>query len=214
MTKCALAAAAGGAMGGPAGASSWPVTHAWYGLAAMQTALEHATYAELVERSGDRDAEAEVCRRFAPRIRLYGLKHLRDEDRAAELVQLVLVAVIEALRAGRVEEPQHLDRFVLGTCRHIAARVRAADRRAEPIENHALEQLGAVLPATDALDFGALSNCIQRLDARSRSVLFMSFYRDKSADEIASVLETTAGNVRVVRHRAMTELRHCMEAAA
>ena len=188
-------------------------TYAWYGLAVMQTALEHASYAELVER-GDRDAEAEVCRRFAPRIRLYGLKHLRDEDRAAELVQRVLVAVIEALRAARVEEPHHFERFVLGTCRNLAARMRAADRRNEPIEDHALEQLGAVMPATEAIDVGALTHCIHKLDARARSVLFMSFYRDKSADEIASVLDTTAGNVRVVRHRAMTQLRHCMEGAA
>ena len=50
--------------------------------------------------TGDRDAEAELCRRFAPRIRLYGLKHLRSEERAADLVQSVLLVVIEALASG------------------------------------------------------------------------------------------------------------------
>ncbi|HEY5938978.1 MAG TPA: hypothetical protein VIU61_30200, partial [Kofleriaceae bacterium] len=74
------------------------------------SALEHVPHTELVERvaaRGDRDAEAEVCRRFAPRIRLYGLKHLRTEDAARELMQRVLLAVIEAMRARRIEEPQH-----------------------------------------------------------------------------------------------------------
>ena len=37
----------------------------------------------------DRDAEGELCRRFAPRIRLYGLRHLGDEDRARDLEVLV-----------------------------------------------------------------------------------------------------------------------------
>src|SRR5688572_5444185 len=66
--------------------------------------------AELVRRimagGGDaRAAEAELCRRFAPRVRLYGLRHLRSEDRARDLVQSVLLAVLEAVRAGRVEDP-------------------------------------------------------------------------------------------------------------
>ncbi|MET0593614.1 MAG: hypothetical protein ABW133_13000, partial [Polyangiaceae bacterium] len=33
-----------------------------------------------------RKAETELCHRFAPRIRLYGLRHLHDEDRARDLV--------------------------------------------------------------------------------------------------------------------------------
>ncbi len=41
-----------------------------------------------------RAAEAELCRRFAPRIRLYGLRHLRDQDRARDLVQAVLLAAL------------------------------------------------------------------------------------------------------------------------
>jgi len=64
---------------------------------------------DLARRAGrpgrDAAAEGELCRRFAPRIRLYGLKHLRDEERARDLVQSVLLVVLEAVRAGRVDEP-------------------------------------------------------------------------------------------------------------
>ena len=43
--------------------------------------------AELVLQigSGDREAEAELIRRMAPRVRLYGLRHLRDEEAADDL---------------------------------------------------------------------------------------------------------------------------------
>lgn len=157
--------------------------------------------------------EAELCRHFAPRIRLYGLKHLRDEDRARDLVQAVLVAVIEAVRAGRVEEPEHLDRFVLGVCRNLALHVHRTDRRgAVPVAPDQLD-IAAVLPAMEALDVEALLHCLAALEVRARTVLQLSFYREKSADEIAAALATTAGNVRVLRHRAVAQLRDCMEAS-
>jgi RNA polymerase sigma-70 factor (ECF subfamily) len=79
-----------------------------------------------------REAEAEICRRFAPRVRLYGLRHLRSDDRAADLVQHVLLATLEAVRAGAVEHPDLLHRFVLGTCRNVALRIREREARLEP----------------------------------------------------------------------------------
>ena len=155
------------------------------------------------------ESEAELCRKFAPRIRLYGLKHLRDEERARDLVQSVLLTVLVALREGRVEDLERLDRFVLGVCRNLAHKSRAADRRVEPV---AEIDLPAPAPAPeDPLDHEALLRCLQALDLRSRSVLHLSFARDKSADEIAGALETTAGNVRVIRHRAVAQLRRCVE---
>jgi RNA polymerase sigma-70 factor (ECF subfamily) len=161
----------------------------------------------------DRAAETELCRRFAPRIRLYGLKHLRDEERARELVQAVLVAVIEALRSGRVEDAERLDRFVLGVCRNVTSRARQVEARAVATDTSELD-IGTVMPSVAALDFGALMECLARLEERARTVLHLSFYRDKSAEEIAAVLETSAGNVRVVRHRAVAQLRECMGEAS
>lgn len=173
-----------------------------------------ATDAELARRiaDGDAAAEAELCRRFAPRIQLYGLKHLRDEDRARDLVQSVLVAVLEAARARRIDDPERIDRFVLGTSRNLALRRRAADTRAEPTEPAGLDVAGA-LPALDALDVEALLRCLQQVESRARTVLYLAFSRDKSADEIAEVLAMTPGNVRVVRHRAVAQLRDCLGVA-
>ena len=45
-------------------------------------------------------AEAELYRPLAPRVRLYGLRHLRDEDAARDLVQQVMLLAIEKLRGG------------------------------------------------------------------------------------------------------------------
>jgi RNA polymerase sigma-70 factor (ECF subfamily) len=171
-----------------------------------------ATDAELVRlvadaAEGARDAEAELCRRFAPRIRLYGLRHLRDEDRARDLVQAVLLAVLVAVRARRVEDPDRIGRFVLGTCRNVSQRVRETEARAEPLASVAELRASEV----ERVDLGALMRCFGRLDERGRLVVSLTFQQDRSADEVAARLGTTAGNVRVLRHRAVAALRRCID---
>ena len=167
----------------------------------------------IASRSSDaREAEASVYRSFAPRARLYGRKHLRDEDRARDLAQAVMLAVLEAVRAGRIEDPARLDRFVLGTCRNVALRMRATDARARPTDDAELDALGAsYFQDVEAIDTGALVRCLNALDARGRTVVYLSFNEDRSAEHIATVVETTASNVRVLRHRAIAALRRCLD---
>src|SRR4029450_7816028 len=81
----------------------------------------------------DREAEAEMCRRMAPRIRLYGLRHLRSPSAADDLVQQVLLKILEALRTARLREPDKLAQFVLGTCRMIVLDLRRSSHRHEEL---------------------------------------------------------------------------------
>ena len=162
--------------------------------------------------AGSPAAEAELCRRYAQRARLYGLRHLRDEQRALDLMQAVLLRVLEAARAGRVEEPDKLERFVLGTCRHLTLQMRERDGRALPVPDEELANIPVDAP--EPTDRGALARCVAGLDERSRRVVLLSFHEERSADEIAALLATTTGNVRVVRHRAVAALRRCLGAAA
>src|ERR1019366_9381584 len=73
--------------------------------------------------------EHALCERFAGRIHAYGLRHLRDGSRAQDLVQHVLLAVLQALRAGNVDDPTRLDAYVLGTCRNAVMDMRRGDVR-------------------------------------------------------------------------------------
>ena len=88
-------------------------------------------------QGGDPGAEAELFRRLAPRVRLYGLRHLRDPAAADDLVQDVILLTFDALRAGTVRETERLASFVLGTCRRVVADLRrgggAPERPAEAV---------------------------------------------------------------------------------
>jgi RNA polymerase sigma-70 factor (ECF subfamily) len=181
--------------------------------------MREATDGELVLRIGEggssaSDAEAELCRRLAPRARLYGLRHLRDEALAWDLAQAAVLVVIEAARARRVEQVEHVDRFLLGTCRHLAARLREAAGRAAPTEPGALDRIAIAPPEAEHVDATALYRCLRTLTDRARSVLAMTYQDDRSADEIGAALELSPGNVRVMRHRAIQQLRKCLDGPA
>lgn len=155
-------------------------------------------------------AEAELCRRLAPRIRAYGLRHLRDAHAAADLVQQVLLATIEKLRAGELRDADRLAPFVSGVCRMtVLAMRRGQARRDALLARHGSE----LVPATAAeppADVERVAGCLDKLSPRERSVLLMSFYEERAADEVAALLGLTAGNVRVIRHRGLARLRDCV----
>jgi RNA polymerase sigma-70 factor (ECF subfamily) len=157
------------------------------------------------------DAEAELYRRFAPRVLLYGLRHLRDRGAAEDLAQHVLLVVLEKLRAGSVREPERIGSFVLGTAR-LAARERQRERsRFTAAPDDVERTLGAQSPPSlRRLDAGALRDCLHALPDRERAVLLSSYYAERSAAQVAGELGLSAGNVRVIRHRAIRELRACM----
>ncbi len=159
----------------------------------------------------DAAAESEFCRRFAPRIRLYGLRHLRNDAAAADLTQEVLLMVLQKLRAGAVEEPGRVASFVLGSCRQMVVDGRRnVARRERLLETFAADLPSDVDEGTEASHEGQLQQCLNRLPARERTVLVMTFYDDRPADAVGRELGISAGNVRVIRHRGLERLRACL----
>jgi RNA polymerase sigma-70 factor (ECF subfamily) len=183
---------------------------------ARLAALDDGALARRIAAAGavpDSAAEAELYRRLAPRVRLYGLRHLRDRHAAADLVQQVLLMTLQRLRAGEVREPERIASFVLGASRMTALEMRRGAWRRETL----LDTWGGAAEAFDApeplvLDRDRLAACLEALSERERSVVVLSFFEDKSADEVGAELATSAGNARVIRHRALARLRKCMGA--
>jgi len=172
--------------------------------------------AELVRQigSGDREAEAELFRRMAPRVRLYGLRHLRDEHASDDLTQQVLITTLETLRARRLREPEKLASFVLGTCRMTVLDLRrGAQRKERLLERFGADLLSPVQFSIPRLDHDQLTRCVQNLKERERAVVVMTFYDEETGADVASFLGVSEANVRVIRHRAIYQLRECMGTA-
>ncbi len=166
-----------------------------------RTVLERAT--------GAAEAEAELCRRFGPRVRSYGLRHLRDTDAASELSQRVLMLVLEKLRAREIHDAEHVASFILGSARHVALAMRRKEARLGPLSEGDEPWHEPSTPA--ALDVRRVALCLQELADRDRSVVVLSVFEELSAAEVATSVGVSVGNVRVMRHRALAALRECFE---
>jgi RNA polymerase sigma-70 factor, ECF subfamily len=158
-------------------------------------------------------AETELYRRFAPRVRLYGLRHLRDEDAARDLMQQVLLLTIEKLRDGEVRDMEMIGSFILGASRMLAVNLKRRDRRRAALLDALPTEQPAVSAAPAVIDEQELEGCVSMLAERERTVVLLTFYGDRSSREIAQVLGTSEGNVRVIRSRAIDRLRACLGAA-
>src|SRR4030095_3617535 len=113
---------------------------------------------------------------MGPRIRLYGLRHLRSASAADDLVQQVLLKMLEALRAGRLREPEKLAQFTLGTCRMTVVELRRTARRQELLfAAFESELIPGPAPAPQLGD-AQLARCVRALEERERSVVVLTFY--------------------------------------
>jgi RNA polymerase sigma-70 factor (ECF subfamily) len=152
-------------------------------------------------------AEAELCRRYQRRVYLYGLRHLGDADSAWDLTQDVLGLLLEKTRRGEVREPSRLSSFVLGSCRLLTAnRARAEMRRKRLLARFCDPLEPSLDPPPDRGDLERVVRCLSMLPERERSVLHLSFWGELESSAIAAELGTSAGHVRVLRHRALARL--------
>ena len=155
--------------------------------------------------------EAELYRRFAPRVRLYGRRHLQNDAAVDDLAQDVLLLTIERLRADEVRRPEEIGSFILGTSRMMAHVERRVARRREALAARFMGATGETPPpSTAALDAPRLAACLRALPERDRLVVLLTFYADREAPRIADDLRVSPGAVRAIRHRAMARLRDCV----
>jgi RNA polymerase sigma-70 factor (ECF subfamily) len=161
---------------------------------------------------GSTDAEeAELYRRFAPRVRLYGRRHLRSDAAADDLAQDVLMLTIERLQKREVRRPEEIGSFILGTSRMMAQAERRVARRREALAARFMTAPVSAAPSsTVAFDSPRVATCLRALAERDRLVVVLTFYADREAPQIAEDLGVSAGAVRVIRHRAMARLRDCV----
>jgi RNA polymerase sigma-70 factor, ECF subfamily len=156
--------------------------------------------------------EADVARRYLPVARIFFVRHGRGPD-ADDLAHEAILVSLQALRREQVRDPARLGGFVLGVCRNLVrAQARRDARREMALHRLEAQSAGAAPDAHAArVDGNKLWQCVNALSARARDVVIRSYVRDEEAGAIAAAHGTTAGNVRVLRHRALQALFRCLE---
>jgi len=162
--------------------------------------------------AGDSAAERELCRRLLPAVRAFAQRRLRPGS-VEDFAHDALLLFVEALRAGRIQDPSRVASFALGICRNLAReRARTGERRRELSAQYGLSE--ADLSAWDAelsVRREHLEDCFSQLTERARRVIRATFCEDEPDGDIARSLAITEANVRIIRHRSILALRACLD---
>jgi RNA polymerase sigma-70 factor, ECF subfamily len=159
-------------------------------------------------------AERDLCELLGPRVHLFAFRRLRSYADAADVTQETLSIVMDALRKNKLQDAARIAQFALGTSRHLVSRAIRGERMRRALQDVMVDATSTAVspPELWSLDFRTMLQCLEKLGERDRRVVGMTFHDDRTADEIATSIGLTTANVRVIRHRALVQLRHCVEA--
>jgi RNA polymerase sigma-70 factor (ECF subfamily) len=163
----------------------------------------------LVERigRGDSSAEEEFVRAFLPRVLDFVGIRTHDQELAREVGQDVMLAVLCALREGRLRDPDNLPGFVYGTARN-----QLQDR----LRRRAQEKLDPLLPDfdiphvdpryEDAEQLERAHQAIDALESVDRRILLMTLVDGLKPQAIARSLGLNGDVVRQRKTRAIRKV--------
>ena len=141
------------------------------------------------------------------------LARTRDWDASRDLTQDVMLAVITALRAGVLREPEKLACFIQGTARNLANNHLRSREIRKSREDELSPELVDVLPGpphgadTETAERDRiLRDVLHKLDATDQTILFMTLMEGRKPADIASRLGLTSDLVRQRKSRAVAKV--------
>lgn len=158
-----------------------------------------------------RPTEAELVERFWARVRLFATRWSGDAAAADDVAQETLRRVLEALRAGRLENPAALSAFVYRTARHVCLERRRSQRRewaflgrwGERRDAEVADPLNALV---DQERCAMVRRALDRLSDGDRELLRMIYYEVVPTPDAALRLGITRETLRVRKYRALRRL--------
>ncbi|USN54030.1 MAG: RNA polymerase sigma factor [Candidatus Nomurabacteria bacterium] len=168
---------------------------------------------EIVARAqqGDQEGVAELFHLFGDRVFRFLLMRVSSQETAEDLTQTVFLEMIRSL--PRYKEQKHAK---FSTWLFQIARFRLIDhyrgqRTQVDIESvsHTLSSDPDEMP--DVIMEREMESALTRLPERYATLLHMLYREDLSISEVAKVMQISALNVRVLKHRALQALRKEME---
>lgn len=197
-------------------------THPGPGLVALRVVDDRRTDAlpdeELMRRYrvGDAAAFRVLFERYGGPIHRMATRHLRNDDDARDVVQQTFVQ----MHAARFDfqEDRRFRPWVFTIAMNVIRQVwRKRSRRREVAEEAAPEPVATGEGASDALlrveRARRLRAALEALPASQREVVALHWFEERPFAEVAEIVGSTEGAVKVRAHRAYTKLRGLLEDA-
>jgi RNA polymerase sigma factor (sigma-70 family) len=158
----------------------------------------------------------EIFNRFEMPLLQYARRITGDWEQARDVVQETFV---KFQRNGALRRDDEPTTWLFTVCRNAALNVCRKERRMMYVDEEVIEARESQAPMPfDQLQqkeaTGFLLHIVGTLPPRQQEVIQLKFQNDLSYQQIAQIMQTTANNVGVLLHTALTTLRQRYAQAA
>jgi len=171
---------------------------------------EVSASAALVARisSGDSAAEEELVRTYSRRVNAIATARTRDPEIARDLTQDVLMAVIKAGRAAKIQEPDKIEAFIQGTTKNVINNYFRTRKRLSEVSLEAANQnaCDAVLESEAAERKRLVRQELSRCGHLDQRILLLSLVDGLSLAEVAGVVRMSHDAVRARKSRLVKKM--------
>ncbi len=156
--------------------------------------------------SGDTDALGELWRRYQPMVVRFA--RARGERDAADVASEVWLDVARSLPRF-VGDDTDFRKWILTIARRRVIDHHRRHRRLVPSDR--IEQLDTTVEDQDRSDLEAIIAMVRRLPRVQAEAILLRYLADLSDGDVAEVLGTSSGNVRVLIHRGLARLQQMLD---
>ncbi len=156
---------------------------------------------------GDRDSYGILIKDYTGFIYTMALRMTQDHHMAEDLCQETFIKGWIKLKSLKKHEafPGWITTIARRTC--LNAIDKRNRQREVGEEESALEKLNPTLPPSYSPARIILEEAIYRLSLRDRQLITLSYFEELSSDEVAEIMDISAGTVRVSLMRAREKLK-------
>ena len=169
----------------------------------------------LVERiqNGDRSAEEQLVTQFGPRVYAMVMARSRRSMDAEDLTQDTLLAVIQALRLGKLNDAKSLPAYILGTARNIVSNYlrRTIPQQVQSDELEAPRQTWPDWQSAHMENRRLVREALDKMSQSDRHILQLALVRGLKPGEIATQLGLSPEVVRQRKSRAIRRVKDQIE---
>jgi RNA polymerase sigma factor (sigma-70 family) len=177
-----------------------------FGTAPARTGTEVQLVARV--QAGDSSAENELVSTYRRAVLLISSVRTRDREAARDLTQETLLAVLKAVREGKVRDPERLSAFVQGTARNVINNyLRSKARRPECDLESAIEPTANPIADIESAERQRLIRReLENFGDTDQQILLLSLVDGHSLVEVAERVKLSHDAVRARRSRMIRKI--------
>ena len=137
-----------------------------------------------------------IYREYEPKVTAYIRNHVSNPIEAKSLCDIVFQKLLQNKEAFR-KEPESVSRLVYMTTK-------------QTVEEYFAE-ISEETQTLDAKSLDRLADALEQLDVRSRDIIILHYYADKTLEEIAAAMDMPYAEIELLNKEALERLQKLIE---